>query len=141
MICTPVCLLWMHKLIFSLESPLSCRIETVKPFHCSLISFLLHLFQILIERCFHLRKYATHLFTTPQSNVLSYNMMSKLILTLTKQVSENQYTRLCIKTYEQNARFKRDCILLRYVFQKKTCSNAVYFSRQRCFLSDVIFFI
>ena len=37
-------------------------------------------------------KYATHLFTTPLSNVISDNMKSRLILTLTKQFFENQFT-------------------------------------------------
>ena len=45
-----------------------------------------------------LRKYATHLFTTPLSNVISDNMMSRLILTLTKQVFDNQFTHFNIKT-------------------------------------------
>ena len=44
------------------------------------------------------RKYATHLFITPLSNVLSDNMMSRLILTLTKQFFDNQFTHFKIKT-------------------------------------------
>ena len=51
-----------------------------------------------IFKCVFLRKYATHLFTTPLSNVISDNMMSSLILTLTKQFFDNQFTRLKIKT-------------------------------------------
>ena len=46
-----------------------------------------------------LRKYATHLFTTPLSNVISDNMMSRLILTLIKQDSDNQFTNLYVKTW------------------------------------------
>ena len=46
----------------------------------------------------HLRKYATHLFTTPLSNVIFDNMMSRLILTLTKQFFDNQFTHFKIKT-------------------------------------------
>ena len=43
--------------------------------------------------------YATHLFTTPLSNVICDNMMSELILTLTKQVFDDQLTHFTIKTY------------------------------------------
>ena len=39
-----------------------------------------------------LREYATHLFTSPLSNVISDNMMSRLILILTEQVFESTYT-------------------------------------------------
>ena len=42
------------------------------------------------------RKYATHLFTTPLSHVISDNMMSRLILTLTEQISNNPLTRIFI---------------------------------------------
>ena len=45
-----------------------------------------------------LRKYATHLFTTPLSNVIFDNMMSRLILTLTKQFFDNQFTHFKINT-------------------------------------------
>ena len=45
-----------------------------------------------------LRKYATHLFTTTLSNVIFDNMMSRLILTLTKQFFDNQFTHFKIKT-------------------------------------------
>ena len=44
------------------------------------------------------RKYATHLFIAPLSNVLSDNMMSRLILTLTKTIFKNQFTHFKIKT-------------------------------------------
>ena len=44
-----------------------------------------------------LKKYATHLFTTPLSNVTSDNMMSRLIFTLTKQFFDNLYTHFKIK--------------------------------------------
>ena len=37
-----------------------------------------------------LRQYATHLFTTRLSNVISDNKMSRLILTLTKQFVDNR---------------------------------------------------
>ena len=43
-----------------------------------------------------LRKYANH-FTTPLSNVISDNMMSRLILILTKQFFDNQFTHFKIK--------------------------------------------
>ena len=43
-------------------------------------------------------KYAIHLFTTPLSNVVSDNMMSRLILTLRKQFFHNQFTHFKIKT-------------------------------------------
>ena len=46
------------------------------------------------------RKYATHLFTKTLSNVLSDNMMSRLILTLTKQFFDNQLTHFKIKTWK-----------------------------------------
>ena len=46
----------------------------------------------------YLRKYATHLFTTPLLNVIFDNMMSRLILTLTKQFFNNQFTHFKIKT-------------------------------------------
>ena len=45
-----------------------------------------------------LRKYATHLFTTPLSNLISDNMMSRLILTLIKHVFDNQFIHFNIKT-------------------------------------------
>ena len=47
---------------------------------------------------YNLKKYATHLFTTPLSNVIFDNMMSRLILTLTKQFFDNQFTHFKIKT-------------------------------------------
>ena len=53
--------------------------------------------KINIERR-NLRKYATHLFTTPLSNVIFDNMMSRLIITLTKQFFDNQFTHFKIKT-------------------------------------------
>ena len=45
-----------------------------------------------------LRKYATHLFTTPLSNVIYDNMISRSILTLTKQFFDNIFTHFKIKT-------------------------------------------
>ena len=44
--------------------------------------------------------YAAHLFTTPLSNVISNNMVSKLILILTKQFFDNQFTHFKIKTWK-----------------------------------------
>ena len=38
-----------------------------------------------LQRCDKLRKYATHLFSTPLSNAISDNVMSRLILILTKK--------------------------------------------------------
>ena len=52
----------------------------------------------LLHFNFDLRKYATHLFTTPLSNVISDTMMSRLILTLTKHFFDNQFTHFNIKT-------------------------------------------
>ena len=54
------------------------------------------------DLCFTLRNYATHLFTTPLSNDFSDNMMSRLILTLTKQFFDNQFTHLRIKTWKKS---------------------------------------
>ena len=54
---------------------------------------------------FLLRRHATHLFTMQQSNVISDDMPSSLIFTLTKQVPDNQFTHLCIKTSKFNAEF------------------------------------
>ena len=46
----------------------------------------------------YLRKYATNLFTTPVSNVISHYMMSRMILTFTKQFFDNQFKHFEIKT-------------------------------------------
>ena len=44
-----------------------------------------YVIQTIKEVCY------THLITTPLSNVISHNMMSRLILTLTKQFFDHQF--------------------------------------------------
>ena len=47
-----------------------------------------------------LRKYATHLFTRPLSNVISDIIMSRLNLILRKQYFDNQFTHFKTKTWK-----------------------------------------
>ena len=71
---------------------------------------------------FLLSRHATHLFTMQQSNVISDDMPSSLILTLTKQVPDNQFTHLCIKTSKFNAEFfqcKKVKLKAKYIRAKK----------------------
>ena len=71
-----------------------------------------------------LRKYATHLFTTPLSNVMSVNMMSILILTLTKQEFDNRLTHFNIKYWK--------CLCRMQVF-KGTIFCCVMSCRRKCY--------
>ena len=48
--------------------------------------------------CERVKEVWTHLFFTPQSYVISENMMLGLIGTLTIQIPDNQYTNLHTKT-------------------------------------------
>ena len=78
---------------------------------------------------FDLRKYATHLFTTPLSNVIFDNMMSRLILTLTKQFFDNQFTHFKMKTWK---------VLYTMQAVKGTIFCCVRSSRRKCY--NICFF-
>lgn len=77
-----------------------------------------------------LRKYATHLFTTPLSNVIFDNMMSRLILTLTKQFFDNQFTHFKIKTWKvlYTMQVVKGTIFCCVRSSRRKCYNICYFS-------------
>ena len=79
-----------------------------------------------------LRKYATHLFTTPLSNVIFDNMMSRLILTLTKQFFDNQFTHFKIKTWKvlYTMQVVKGTIFCCVRSSRRKCYNICYFSHK-----------
>ena len=79
-----------------------------------------------ITQMLDLRKYATHLFTTPLSNLISDNMM--LSRTLTKQFIDHQFTHFTIKklkSFVYNASFKRT-IFCCVRSSRRKCYNIYY---------------
>ena len=78
-------------------------------------------------------------FTTPYSNVISDDMMSRLMLSLIKQLPENQFTHLYknLKSSVKNARFwgtifccRRKCYMICWGFFPTRC---VFFFRRHIF--------
>ena len=65
----------------------SCQLEFYALYAAFMIYSRSQVYDVFkINQFLHLRKYATHLFTTPLSFVIFDNMMSRLILTLTKTI-------------------------------------------------------
>ena len=94
----------------------------------------------------HLGKYTSQLFITLQSNVISDNIMSKFILTLTKQVPDKQYAHLCnketsetLKCEVQNSRLYRAYIMLRNVLQKEMLQYFFFTSEMFSFRHHIFY--